>query len=394
MIIKKLTGDSFEELLRQAKKELGDDFVIIKTEAPRPRKGLMKLFGRQKYVLVATDAKMSSRQSETPAKTVEKHVEKNYEPLQTPRAAHCDTTQAQNNCPATLQALNEVRDMLADIYAKTRMKSAPEELFNAYLALINNCVSEKLAQNIISKLQKKLVPEQLTRKDAVNQALKLAIRNLLKNVSPIQLKNGKTGVIAFIGPTGVGKTTTIAKIASNITIYQKKKVGVITADATRIGAADQLQKIVEIIKLPFARVDSEDPKAIQEAVRKMSGNDVILIDTAGRSPLDKEKMAELRKTLAVIKPDETHLVLSITTNMQTIDAQLEKFSDFKYDKLILTKLDETTKFGLILDVLSKVKISLSYITTGQVIPCDIEMLPDAEKLTKLIVGEQSCARPS
>lgn len=393
MIIKKLTGDSFEELLRQAKKELGNDFVIIKTEAPRPRKGLMKLFGRQKYVLVATDAKMSGRQPETPANLTENRAEKNCAPALNPQSPHCGAPQAQNNCPATLQALNEVRDMLTDIYAKTHMKSAPEELFNAYLALINNCVSEKLAQNIIAKLQKKLVPEQLARKDAVNQALKLAIKNLLKNVSPIQMKSGKTGVIAFIGPTGVGKTTTIAKIASNITIFQKKKVGVITADATRIGAADQLQKIVEIIKLPFIKVDSEDPKAIQEAVRKMSGNDVILIDTAGRSPLDKERMAELRKTLAVIKPDETHLVLSITTNLQTIDAQLEKFADFKYDKLILTKLDETTKFGLILDVLSKVKISLSYITTGQVIPYDIEM-PDAEKLTKLIVGEQSCARPS
>jgi flagellar biosynthesis protein FlhF len=191
-------------------------------------------------------------------------------------------------------------------------------------------------------------------------------------------------VVALIGPTGVGKTTTIAKLAANLKLREKRKVGLITIDTYRIAAIDQLRKYADIIGSPLKVVGSPDD--LREAIISMSQDcEFILIDTAGRSPNDTLKLNELKTFLAVASPDEVHLVLSTTSSQACVELAIERFSDVRADKIIFTKLDEAAHVGVMLNVVRKVNKSLSYVTTGQDVPDDIEV-GKGRRLAQLILG--------
>jgi flagellar biosynthesis protein FlhF len=193
---------------------------------------------------------------------------------------------------------------------------------------------------------------------------------------------GRARTVALIGPTGVGKTTTIAKLAANFKLRQNKKVGLITIDTYRIGAVDQLRTYAQIIDVPLRVVVT--PNDLAEAIEMMSDMDVILIDTAGRSQTDKLKIRELQTFLDAAAPDEVHLVLSTTTHHAHMLSAAEEFSKLGVDRIILTKLDEAIGFGVVLSVLRNLDASLSYITTGQDVPDDIEVGSGRELARKLL----------
>ncbi|NIA20849.1 MAG: hypothetical protein GWP05_02520 [Anaerolineaceae bacterium] len=186
----------------------------------------------------------------------------------------------------------------------------------------------------------------------------------------------------MIGPTGVGKTTTIAKLAAQFRLRQHRSVGLITIDTYRIGAVDQLRTYAEIIDVPLKVVLT--PKELRRAVDEFSDMDFILIDTAGRSQRDVLKMNELRQFLEAVKPHETHLVISSTCGHKNVESVLEQFAAFSIDRIVLTKLDEAVGFGIILTVLQRTKQKLSYVTVGQDVPDDIEA-GEPRKLAELIV---------
>jgi len=190
-------------------------------------------------------------------------------------------------------------------------------------------------------------------------------------------------VVALIGPTGVGKTTTIAKLAANLKLREKHRVGLITLDTYRIAAVDQLKKYADIIGAPLRVVNTTDD--LREAIASMSDCEYVLIDTAGRSPKDTMKLNELRGFLDAAQPDEVHLVLSTTASPSCIQLAIDRFNDVRVDKIIFTKLDEAAHVGVVLNVIRKVNKSLSYITTGQDVPNDIEV-GRGKKLAQLILG--------
>lgn len=210
-------------------------------------------------------------------------------------------------------------------------------------------------------------------------------RKLLE--SNIEINNNDLhGRVVLVGPTGVGKTTTIAKLAGRLALIEKKKVGLITIDTYRIGAVDQLRTYAEIMNLPFKVVNTI--KEMEQAVESLSDCDVILIDTTGRSSKNTMQISELRAYVQKSNPDHTALVLSGTTKNRDIDTILEGYKDLSYDKIIITKLDETTVYGGIFNIVNRAKKPVAFITTGQNVPDDIKV-PVKENLINLILGEET-----
>jgi flagellar biosynthesis protein FlhF len=288
------------------------------------------------------------------------------------------------------QEMASLKTMVKELVSQTRAQSAPqvpEELFEYYMHLIESQVAEELAEDIIKTIQRQVRPEYLSRQDFVREKLAEQLERLLPSAGPIQ-KTKTTGpqVVALIGPTGVGKTTTIAKLAATLKINQRQRVGLITIDTYRIAAIDQLKKYADILDAPLKVVGSTDD--MRAAIASMQDCDYILIDTAGRSPKDTLKLNELKTFLAAANPDEVHLVLSTTASQACVELAVERFSNVRVDKIIFTKLDEAASVGVVLNVVKKVNKSLSYITTGQDVPNDIEV-GRGRRLAQLILNNKT-----
>jgi flagellar biosynthesis protein FlhF len=291
------------------------------------------------------------------------------------------------------QEMSQLKSLVKDLVKETRAAQepqVPEQLFEHYLQLIQNQVAEELAKDIIKAMHKEIRPEYLSQAQYVREKLAEHIEKMIPTTGPI-LRKKTVGphVVALIGPTGVGKTTTLAKLAANLKLHEKRRVGLITLDTYRIAAVDQLKKYADIIGSPLKVVGNADE--LREAMAGMSTMDFVLIDTAGRSPRDVMKLNELRGLLQVIVPDEVHLVISGTASQSCVELAVERFSEVRVDKIIFTKLDEAANVGVVLNVIQKVNKSLSYVTTGQDVPDDIEV-GHGRNLAKMILSGGGCGK--
>jgi len=187
---------------------------------------------------------------------------------------------------------------------------------------------------------------------------------------PIQVAAGRRTVVALVGPTGVGKTTTIAKLAAHYRLREQCSVGLITVDTYRIAAVEQLKTYAEIMDLPLEVVAT--PREMHAAVNRLAHVDLVLIDTAGRSPRDAVRLSELRGLLAESQADEVHLVLSAVAGPDSIDIAAGAFSTVGVSALVLTKLDEAVSLDWLPVLLKRHRLPLSYTTNGQNVPDDIQ----------------------
>src|SRR3954469_7059804 len=285
------------------------------------------------------------------------------------------------------QELSALKHMVKDLVQQTRVQQAPqvpEEMFEYYTQLISQSVAEELASDIVKAVQRNSRPENLLQPEFVRERISEQLEKLIPTAGPIT-RTKQTGphIVALVGPTGVGKTTTLAKLAANLKLREKHKVGLITLDTYRIAAIDQLKKYADILGSPLKVVNSADE--LREAVKGMSECDFILIDTAGRSPNDTMKINELKNLLATVEPDEAHLVLSSTSSESCIQLAPDRFAEVRGDKVIFTKVDEAARIGVVFNVVRKLNKNLSYITTGQDVPDDIEV-GRGRRLAQLILG--------
>ena len=200
----------------------------------------------------------------------------------------------------------------------------------------------------------------------------------------IKLNKHGVRIVALIGATGVGKTTTLAKIAARFVLEKNIRAALITADTYRISAVEQLKTYSDIIGLPLEIVYS--PEELKVAIHKHRDKDLILIDTAGRSQHNEYQMRELQDFLAVDSRIEKHLVMSATTKNRDVADILQKFSVCEPNRVIFTKTDETSSLGLIVNLLADKDISLSFLTNGQSVPDDI-VPATADKLAALLLRE-------
>lgn len=192
-----------------------------------------------------------------------------------------------------------------------------------------------------------------------------------------------TRIVYIAGPTGVGKTTTIAKLAAEQLFKQGRKVGLITSDTYRISAVEQLRTYASILNIPLEVVQS--PGDLQRALFRLESCDLVLMDTAGRNYRNEMLVAELQSLLAKELKSETFLVLSLTSKSRDMKTIAEHFGRYQLDKVIFTKLDETGSYGPLFNVLNDFPLMLSYITNGQNVPDDL-LMATKEQLSGMLLG--------
>jgi flagellar biosynthesis protein FlhF len=383
-------ASTMTEALGQVKQTMGHDAVILHTRTYTLRSCL----GLRKREIIEVTAGRSNGQKPPAAMQMKQPVFASAQPA-APLVNPAANVQSLLQSPVAGNALmvnitNEVatlKAMMKDLTHQVRREKNPDvpaELYDCYVQLTTNQVTEDVACEIVQSLARQLRPEQFTQVELVQEKLAEQIDRLISTSGPIS-RNGSTSpqIVALIGPTGVGKTTTIAKLAANLILREKRRVGLITLDTYRIAAIDQLRKYADIIGAPLNVVAS--PDELREAIRSMRELDFVLIDTAGRSPNDAMKLHELKQFMSIAEPHEVHLVLSTTASQECVELALTKFSNVRVDKLIFTKLDEAAHAGVVLNVLRKVNKPLSYVTTGQDVPDDIEV-GNGRRLAQRILG--------
>lgn len=266
----------------------------------------------------------------------------------------------------------------------------PQALVEHYMKLIEADVSREIADDITAAVRGELTSQELADAGIVRQAVLRHIEAMLPDVNtplptrPVEMGGGvgRPLTIALIGPTGVGKTTTVAKLAAAYKLRHGKKVGLITADTYRIAAVEQLRTYANIIGVPLKVVMT--PQEMSAACEEFADMDAVLIDTAGRSPSDSPRLAELGEFLRAARPHQTHMVLSSVLGDAAMLRAVERYQSLKPDHLIFTKLDEAASYGVLLNVAKRLDSRLSYITTGQEVPDDIEP-GRTDRLARLIL---------
>jgi flagellar biosynthesis protein FlhF len=287
------------------------------------------------------------------------------------------------------EQLTQLHAMVEDLSRHGRidhlLPDLPGELVPTYATLLEAEVPEALARRLVRHVAEQLEPDEIHQPEAIRDALRLAVENSLPIAPPIATVPGTKRIVALVGPTGVGKTTTVAKLAANFKLVHGLRPGLVTVDTYRIAAVEQLRTYAEIIDLPLAVANS--PAEMKRAIAELGDVDVVLIDTAGRSPRDEVKIRELADFLNEARPDEVHLVLSAVAGERSLRSAVERFAVVRADRLILTKLDEADGLGGVLAVIGQANRPVSYLTTGQAVPDDIEPA-DRRRLARLILGHE------
>ena len=433
MIVKKFQGETEKDAILKAQEELGNNAVVLNVKTIKQR-GILKLFKKDVVeVTAALEEEELSKKANTGAKEFGKAFEASSyagnmhkQPDISSRPAgglnlladekisvssesavieqKLDSLhsllQSQINAGASRKNSMQVDDEKErDDIAAERIagKKAVEERENAnmkfirliYKKLVDNEVNEKFADEIMADIENSLKRE--SNIDSILSAVYQKIILKLGEPKPIELGD-KPKVVFFIGPTGVGKTTTIAKIASRFKLEEYARVAFVTADTYRIAAVEQLNTYASIIDSPVDVIYSADE--LEESLDKYKNYDLILVDTEGRSHKCEEQMDELSdmlKKAEKLKDNfdvEIYLVLSITTKYKDLVNIAQRYEDINNWSIIFTKLDETCSLGNILNVRLLTGAQLSYTTYGQNVPNDIELIDEQALARKLLGGSE------
>lgn len=352
MIIKRYIVDNMNEAMVKIRYELGAEAVIVSQRKIRQR-GILGLFKPQKYEVTAA---------------VDERHRKNKVAAEEPKnTVHNELAELKSLVLKFLEQTNNENSVETKRPTKSKIKNK----------LMDNDIPEEILDELSSSIKEKNKDIKINSKAFENELI-----NSLKEI--IKTDNSHDERIqVLIGPTGVGKTTTIAKLASLYTLYKNKKVGLITLDTYRIGAVEQLKTYAEILGVPFGVIISV--KDIPGVMKTMEDCDVIFVDTMGRNSKNIMQVSEIRKFVEELHADKIHLALSMTTKQKDLKKIIDNYGIIKYNSLILTKIDETEVNGSILASLYYSNVPVSYMSTGQNVPEDIEEA-NRERIIKLVMG--------
>lgn len=389
MLIKKYTVNNMNEALTRIRYELGKDAVII-SQRKIKKPGIKGIFSkRQLEVTAAVENSSIDRNSKVKSTSI--HASNN--------SYSRKGTSADYNMD---KSINDLKNLMNKEIENKRNKQAVVDNNEQKKSEIESEVKEmkdmlKTVMKNTTKDSKDELLEFLSNSDIdmqfydeFNEKLKGDFDvSKLRDIMSRDIKSSNddlNGNVVLVGPTGVGKTTTIAKLAGNLSLVKKKKVGLITVDTYRIGAVEQLKTYAEIMNIPFEVVITI--KEMEAAIKKMKDCDVVLIDTTGRSSKNKMQISELRAFVDKANATSINVVISATTKNKDIKTILEGYRILNYDKVIITKLDETSVYGSIYNISRIANKPIRYVTTGQNVPDDIKDFSKDEAI-KLVFGEES-----
>ena len=422
MIIKKFTAKTEEEAVKQAKAELGDNIVImnVKTVAAKGCFGFLKK--AQVEVTVAKEEESERYPQAAAKKRSPEEISLRETFRQVAKAAGAENPSEKGNSirpdgegaaesvrsiseaetsEETGKLLVEKLDSLQSMIEKkfqTEDETAPEtaqEEENSEMARFVKLLYDTMIENEVDEKYVSQIIDEMEKNSRGNQPFDHALADVYQKMilkfgkaAPIE-KNGRTPRVVFlVGPTGVGKTTTIAKLASKMKLEQKRRVVLLTTDTYRIAAAEQLRTYASILEVPFRVVYS--PEELLKGIQDFRGYEFILVDMAGHSPHNpalRESMLAYMNGLGENIEKEVYLVLSATTKYKDLLSIVESYADIKDYKIIFTKLDETTTLGNLLNLKLHTGAALSYITCGQNVPDDIEVFNPQKTVKQLLGGK-------
>lgn len=279
--------------------------------------------------------------------------------------------------------VRHMRQMFEKLLTSDSRQQLPQPIQTVRDRLLQQEVTEEAASEIIRQLIMEAEPG-WEAAEAVKRAEELIIQSLQKAViEPVGIESNVRYAF-FFGPTGVGKTTTIAKLAANCMLKEKRKIGFITADTYRIAAVEQLKTYANILNVPFEVVFS--PKEIPQAMERLSGCDLVFVDTAGRNYRNDEYVQGIRELVVADQNSLNFMVLSLASKYSDMRTIIRNFGDVPVSRVIFTKADETEAYGAMLNVAAETNFSISYITTGQNVPDDI-IVATPRLIANMIMGE-------
>lgn len=393
MHIKKYEALQMSDALRAIKEDLGPDAVILSAKEVRKDKGVFGVFGRPMVEVTAAvdrpavtsmsvddppaefpsllaDAQQTARAAPDPGVAYKelRAIRESLSALQASLALG-QPRQMAGLQETWIEMRGLVRGMLTAQEARER-DGAPEPLVTLMDRLRNTGLDQDSIVSLLRTVKHKLSTDELWQSDAVRACLFDLVQGMVAVSGPVECGGDRPKVVALVGPTGVGKTTTVAKLAAHH-FREHGRVTLATLDTYRIGAVEQLKIYAKIIGVPVEVAPSG--RDLREIVARRSPGDVVFVDTAGRSHLSAGQLEELKDLTKVGIPVETHLVLSSNTKEADLDAIVDRFSVIPIDRLLFTKTDETQTYGSVLATIKKKRRPLSYLTTGQRVPEDIEV---------------------
>ncbi|WP_339249724.1 flagellar biosynthesis protein FlhF [Sporosarcina sp. FSL W8-0480] len=364
MKMKKYTAETMVEAMKQVRKDLGEEAVILSSSVVKS-KGFLGMFRKKSVEVVAGLDRNVTKPAEPP-------ILPQYSPV------------VKKTDSEIQKEMNEMKKLLQEMKQVASFGSLPEEL----QPLLASLEQQDLSKEMVLKIGTEIFSLMKSEKKDFTMAEQLQI---VKDFMMKQYSDLPFGGISFnkkyvnlLGPTGVGKTTTIAKIAARAVLENRKKIGFITTDTYRIAAIEQLRTYANLLQAPVEVVyNSNDFKA---AIDKMKDLDLIFIDTAGRNYMEKKFLDDLNRIIDFSINMESFLVLSVTSKEADMRKIIEMFSSFPIEKFIFTKVDETGSIGQMFNLMKEYKIGTAYFTDGQEVPEDIMEANLEAMLNLLLVG--------
>lgn len=422
MRVKRYVVDSMPDALQRIRVELGKDAVILNTKEIKSG-GFLGFFSKKRIeVIAATDNTFSAPKPapthtpsqiplHTPSQNIESiasltavktqqadaqtsspirmHAQQIYAEQQTElkpeveRAQVVIASRIKENDDILIDEVRQVKQLFLQFSAKESIMRSPEP----FQVIQRRLLEQEIEPNIVDSLITKALAEQPTpgyqwSEEEAAKAIRRGLYEILHNDAQKALSK-EIQIAHFVGPTGVGKTTTIAKLAAEQVLKYNRKVGFITSDTYRIAAIEQLKTYATILNIPLEVVFS--PQELAKTFKLFADREIIFMDTAGRNFRNEMYVSELNALLKENGNSETYLVLSLTSKYRDMKAITENFSKFKIDKILFTKMDETDSYGSIVNIAHDFSLNCSYVTNGQNVPDDINEINE-NQIVDLIMG--------
>ena len=404
MRIKKFTGPSVRDVTDQMKKEFGEDAIILhaatRRETTDANRELYEITAAVDTAGLEADSGRgpeteSFGQSLSRMVSMAEKTDFRPRPRMTGNRRDPATPAGENRAESGLRRtggeerlfgaeMAELRSTMrevADHLRTAKIPLLPESLRGAYEKLAANDVDPALAAELVHGIRDKTGELGMLTAGGVEQAIMEAIAARIRTGVATSGRSNRPKVVALVGPTGVGKTTTIAKLSAIEKLMHGRTVGLISFDTYRIGAVEQLRMFASITDLPMEVASS--PAEVRSLCAGFREHDVVFIDTVGRSQRKEKELRELREMVAAAEPDETHLVVSATSGRKTLRDIIDRFMPLSPTNLIFSKIDEAVTTGALLSAVAGSAPPVSYLTTGQTVPYDI-LEADPEQIASLM----------